>query len=85
MQIEMDGMMNILVILLQKSNEGSDLEITLLLIIALLVVWMLLRRMGKRGKRTFRSTSLRNLRRRYLSGEISDEEYDRQKKELSEK
>ncbi|MFP4620660.1 MAG: SHOCT domain-containing protein [Bacteroidales bacterium] len=78
-------MMNILVILLQKSNEGSDLEITLLLIIALLVVWMLLRRMGKRGKRTFRSTSLRNLRRRYLSGEISDEEYDRQKKELSEK
>ena len=76
--------MNILMILLQKSNEESDLVITLGLIIALLILWMLLRRMGKRGKRTFRSTSLRNLRRRYLNGEISDEEYERQKKDLSE-
>jgi uncharacterized membrane protein len=69
-------------IILQQSNEESDLVITLALIIALLVVWMLLRRMGRRGKRTFRSTSLRDLRRRYLNGEISDEEYERQKKEL---
>jgi uncharacterized membrane protein len=75
--------MNILIILLQKNNEGSDLMITLGLIIALLILWMLLRRMGKRGKRTFRSTSLRHLRRRYLNGEISDEEYEKQKKDLS--
>ncbi len=75
--------MNILIIFLQQSNKESDLVITLGLIIALLIVWMLLRKMGRRGKRTFRSTSLRNLRRRYLDGEISDEEYERQKKELS--
>ncbi|MBS3771236.1 MAG: SHOCT domain-containing protein [Bacteroidales bacterium] len=76
--------MNILIVLLQKSDRESDLVITLALIIALLIVWMLLRRLGKRGKRTFRSTSLRHLRRRYLNGEISDEEYERQKKELTE-
>lgn len=76
--------MHILIIFLQKGNEESDLVITMALIIALLIVWMLLRRMGKRGKRTFRSTSLRNLRRRYLNGEISDEEYERQKKDLTE-
>ena len=75
--------MNILIVILQQSNEDSDLLVTLGLIIALLIVWMLLRRMGRRGKRTFRSTSLRNLRRRYLDGEISDEEYERQKKELT--
>jgi uncharacterized membrane protein len=75
--------MNILIVILQQSNEDSDLVVTLGLIIALLIVWMLLRRMGRRGKRTFRSTSLRNLRRRYLDGEISDEEYERQKKELT--
>jgi|GEM_PF-2089331 len=75
--------MNILIVILQQSNEGSDLVVTLGLIIALLIAWMLLRRMGRRGKRTFRSTSLRNLRRRYLDGEISDEEYERQKKELT--
>jgi uncharacterized membrane protein len=75
--------MKILIVILQQSNEDSDLVVTLGLIIALLIVWMLLRRMGRRGKRTFRSTSLRNLRRRYLDGEISDEEYERQKKELT--
>lgn len=75
--------MNILIVILQQSNEDSDLVVTLGLIIALLILWMLLRRMGRRGKRTFRSTSLRNLRRRYLDGEISDEEYERQKKELT--
>jgi uncharacterized membrane protein len=76
--------MNILFVILQQSNKESDLVVTLGLIIALLIVWMLLRRMGRRGKRTFRSTSLRNLRRRYLDGEISDEEYEKQKKELTE-
>ncbi|MCF8335836.1 MAG: SHOCT domain-containing protein [Bacteroidales bacterium] len=76
--------MNILIILQQGNNEGSDLVVTMALIIGLLIVWMLLRRMGKRGKRTFRSTSLRNLRQRYLRGEISDEEYERQKKDLTE-
>lgn len=69
----------------QQNDEGSDLVITLALIIALLIVWMLLRRLGKRGVRTFRSTSLRNLRRRYLNGEISDEEYEEQKKDLTDK
>ncbi len=41
--------MNILIVLLQKSDRESDLVITLALIIALLIVWMLLRHLGKRG------------------------------------
>ena len=72
-----------MLILLQQSDEGSDLAVTFALIVALLVVWLILRRIGKRGKRTFKSTSLRNLRRRYLNGEISDEEYEKQKQELT--
>jgi uncharacterized membrane protein len=71
-------------ILLQKDGQ-SDLVITLVLIFVLLVIWMLLRQFGKREKRTFRSTSLRSLRKRYLEGEISDEEYERQKKHLTDK
>jgi uncharacterized membrane protein len=62
----------------------NDLTVTLGLIVVLLVAWIFLRRMGKRDKRTFRSTSMRHLRQRYLRGEISDEEYEKQKKDLEE-
>jgi len=65
-----------------QSGEMNDLSITLGLIVVLLIAWVFLRRMGKRDRRTFRSTSLRNLRQRYLKGEISDEEYEKQKKDL---
>lgn len=71
-----------LLIILQQKNAESDLVITLALIFALIIVWMVLRRMGKRDKRTFKSTSLRNLRQRYLKGEIDDKEYESQKRDL---
>lgn len=67
-----------------QSGNMNDLTVTLGLIVVLLVAWVFLRRMGKRDKRTFRSTSMRNLRQRYLRGEISDEEYEKQKKDLEE-
>jgi uncharacterized membrane protein len=67
---------------LLQAEEVNDLTITLGLIVALLIAWLFLRRMGKREKRTFKSTSLRNLRQRYLRGEISDEEYEKQKEAL---
>lgn len=67
-----------------QSGNMNDLTVTLGLIVVLLVAWIFLRRMGKRDKRTFRSTSMRNLRQRYLRGEISDEEYEKQKKDLEE-
>jgi len=69
---------------LLQSGEMNDLTITLGLIVVLLIAWIFLRRMGKRDKRSFRSTSLRNLRQRYLKGELSDEEYEKQKKDLEE-
>jgi len=69
---------------LLQSGEMSDLTLTLGLIVVLLIAWIFLRRMGKRDKRSFRSTSLRNLRQRYLKGEISDEEYEKQKSDLQE-
>ena len=68
---------------LLQSGEANDLTVTLGLIVVLLIAWLFLKRMGKREKRTFKSTSLRNLRQRYLKGEISDEEYEKQKEELS--
>jgi len=68
---------------LLQGGEVNDLTITLGLIVVLLIAWVFLRRMGRREKRTFKSTSLRNLRQRYLKGEISDEEYEKQKEELS--
>jgi len=67
---------------LLQAEEVNDLTITLGLIVGLLIAWLFLRRMGKREKRTFKSTSLRNLRQRYLRGEISDEEYEKQKEAL---
>jgi len=68
---------------LLQAGEANDLTITLGLIVVLLIAWLFLRRLGKREKRSFKSTSLRNLRQRYLKGEISDEEYEKQKEELS--
>ncbi len=68
--------------ILLQTGDMNDLTMTLGLIVVLLVAWLFLRRMGKRDKRTFRSTSLRNLRQRYLRGEITDEEYERQKKDF---
>ena len=70
--------------ILLQTGEMNDLTVTLGLIAVLLVAWLFLRRMGRREKRTFKSTSLRNLRQRYLRGEISDEEYESQKKDLGE-
>jgi uncharacterized membrane protein len=70
---------------LLQSGDANDLTITLGLIVVLLIAWLFLKRMGKREKRTFKSTSLRNLRQRYLNGEISDEEYEKQKEELSDR
>ena len=52
------------------------------LIVILLILWLLLRKMGKRNKRQFRSPSLNHLRNRYLKGELDNEEYERQKKEI---
>lgn len=69
---------------LLQSGEMNDLTVTLALIVVLLIAWIFLRRMGKRDKRSFRSTSLRNLRQRYLRGELSDEEYEKQKRDLEE-
>lgn len=69
---------------LLQSGEMNDLTLTLGLIVVLLIAWIFLRRMGKRDKRSFRSASLRNLRQRYLRGEISDEEYEKQKSDLEE-
>jgi len=57
----------------------------ILLIIILLFIWLFLRRIGKRNKRNFRSPSLNHLRSRYLKGEIDDDEYEKQKKEIQAK
>ena len=57
----------------------------LLLIILLLFIWLFLRRIGKRNKRNFRSPSLNHLRSRYLKGELDDDEYEKQKKEIQDK
>jgi uncharacterized membrane protein len=71
-----------MIVLLQTRGIG-DLQTTVLILVLLLVVWVLLRQRGqKRPRRSFRSTSLGNLRKRYLQGEISEEEYEREKKGL---
>ena len=71
-----------MVLLLQ--NDGiNDLQTFIIIIVVLLILWVGLRQMGrKRKRRAFRSTSLGNLRRRYVQGEISEEEYEKQKKKL---
>jgi len=63
----------------------QELQWTIILIIGLLIVWIFLRRMGKKHKRTFRSTSVSHLRQRFINGEISEEEYWRRKDELEKK
>ncbi|MFP4365569.1 MAG: SHOCT domain-containing protein [Bacteroidales bacterium] len=64
-------------------NGMPELSKMLIIIIILIIVWGFLRQMGKRReKRAFKSTSLGNLRERYLRGDISDDEYDKQKKDL---
>ena len=66
-------------------NEINELIKIIGLAIGLLIIWLLLRNLGKKKKgRTFHSLSKRNLRNRYLRGEISKEEYDKQKKNLPE-
>jgi uncharacterized membrane protein len=53
------------------------------LALGLLIIWLLLRNIGKKKKgRKFGSLSKRNLRNRYLRGEISKEEYEKQKKKV---
>jgi uncharacterized membrane protein len=69
-------------ILLQTRGIG-DLQTTVIILVLLLLVWVLLRQRGQnRPRRSFRSTSLGNLRKRYLQGEISEEEYEREKRDL---
>ncbi len=65
-------------------GEGiNDLSTTVIIVVVLLILWVLIRHTGrKRKRRSFKSTSLGNLRRRYLEGSISGEEYERQKEEL---
>jgi uncharacterized membrane protein len=57
----------------------------ILLIIVLLTLWLLLKKMGKRNKRQFRSPSLNHLRTRYLKGEIDEDEYEKQKNEIKDR
>ncbi len=62
----------------------DDFTTTIIIIVVLLILWVGLRQMGrKRKRRAFKSTSLGNLRRRYVQGEISEEEYEKQKKDLA--
>ena len=70
--------------LLLMQNRGiGDLQTTVIIIVVLLILWVLLRQTAmKRKRRSFRSTSLSHLRQRYIKGEISDEEYEKQKKDL---
>lgn len=66
-----------------QGNSMTELSRMLIILIILLIIWVLLRQMGRRRKkRAFKSTSLGNLRERYLRGDISDMEYDKQKKDL---
>ena len=69
------------------NNGGiSDLTTTIIIILVLLVFWMLLKQMGrKRKRRSFRSISARDLRERYLRGDISPEEYEAEKKRFEQK
>ena len=68
---------------LPQNGGVTDLTTILVIIIALLIFWILLKQMGRqRKRRSFRSTSLGHLRQRYARGDVSEEEYDRQKKEL---
>ncbi len=72
-------------ILLLQNGGINALQTTIIIIVVLLILWVGLRQMGRgRKRRTFRSTSLGNLRKRYVKGEISEEEYERQKKDLGE-
>ena len=66
----------------EKLEVLGEMGWMLFLIIILLIIWLFLKRIGKRNKRNFRSPSLNHLRSRYLKGEIDDEEYKKQKKEI---
>ena len=68
--------------MLDKIEILDEMGWMLLLIIILLIIWVFLRRIGKRNKRNFRSPSLNHLRSRYLKGEIDDDEYEKQKQEI---
>ncbi len=68
--------------MLDKIEILDEMGWMLLLIIILLIIWVFLRRIGKRNKRNFRSPSLNHLRSRYLKGEIDDNEYEKQKQEI---
>jgi uncharacterized membrane protein len=64
-------------------KEFSEVTQIVGLAIGLLLIWLLLRNIGKKKKgRKFGSLSDRNLRNRYLRGEISKEEYEKQKKKV---
>lgn len=70
--------------MLQNKGITDDFTTTIIIIVVLFILWVGLRQMGrKRKRRAFKSTSLGNLRRRYVQGEISEEEYEKQKKDLA--
>ncbi len=73
--------------LLNFQNRGiGDLQTTIIIIMVLVILWVVLRQTGrKRKKRGFRSTSLSNLRQRFIQGDISEEEYQKQKRDLENK
>ncbi len=64
-------------------NEINELGKVLILVIALLIIWIVLRKIGKKkNKRAFGSPSMRHLQKRFLRGEISKEEFEKQKEKL---
>jgi len=66
-------------------TEINELLKIIGLVIGLLIIWLALRKLGKKKKRRkFRSPSRRHLRNQFLRGEISKEEYEKQKKDLPE-
>ncbi|MGM0497648.1 MAG: hypothetical protein ACQESJ_06995 [Bacteroidota bacterium] len=69
----------------EKFEALGELGWMVLLIIILLIIWLFLRRIGKRDRRNFRSPSLKHLRSRYLKGQIDEEEYEKQKEEIQAK
>lgn len=71
--------------MLDKFETLGEMGWMILLIIILLIIWLFLKRIGKRHKKNFRSPSLNHLRSRYLKGEIDDEEYEKQKEEIQAK
>ncbi|MFO8235207.1 MAG: hypothetical protein R6U04_07380 [Bacteroidales bacterium] len=69
---------------MEEINELHELGKLLILVIVLLIIWIVLRKLGKKKKkRAFGSPSMRHLQKRFMRGEISKEEFEKQKEKLS--